>query len=76
MDCVCNTCSRGSGDITHPHGLQEKDAFMAGKKDVAIISDAASTGISLHAVRGAGNDKRRVHITIELPARPSLRCTF
>jgi hypothetical protein len=47
--------------------IVEKRKFMDGKKSVAIISDAASTGISLHSAEGSGAaHKRRVHFTIEV----------
>ena len=56
------------GEESDRINLIERRLFMDGTKSAAIISDAASTGVSLHAASGSGaSHKRRVHYTIELP---------
>lgn len=54
------------GIAMHRTNVHEMEQFQSCKKRIAIISDAASMGISLHASNRADNKQRRVHITHEL----------
>jgi hypothetical protein len=56
--------SRGS-DLTQTN-LQEMAAFQNGEKYIALISNAASTGISLHSSVRAKNQRQRVHVMLQL----------
>lgn len=59
--------SRAKGGVPLDQvNLHERAAFMRGDKRIAIISEAASAGISLHADLAFPNTQPRMHVTMEL----------
>lgn len=46
--------------------VHEMENFQSGKKRIAIVSGAASMGISLHASNQCENRQRRCHITLQM----------
>lgn len=46
--------------------VNEAQRFQEGKVFAAVLSNAAGTGISLHADKGAKNQRQRIHITLQV----------
>lgn len=62
LDYVPRKKSKGSKSVN----IGEMREFQAGDKRIAIISDAASTGISLHSDKRSKSQRKRTHYILEL----------
>lgn len=64
---VAEKRNAGAGGGMDAQNVRERDFFQNGRKRIAIISEAASTGVSLHAdMRCASSSRRRAHLTLEV----------
>ena len=59
--------SRDKSNVKTESNIDEARAFNNGSKSIAVISEAASQGISLHSSETFVNQKQRFHIMFELP---------
>src|SRR6266496_3531138 len=59
--------NRAGEGVSHDKvNLAEAEAFQSGRKDIAVVSSAADTGIDLHADASRPNPKKRLAMTLQI----------